>query len=373
MFVILDGRHIQDHFPGIGRYVFNLARGLGNAAAGHRIRLLLSPESKNTHYNLDSLASAPNLELMPTRAPVWSIQEQLLGRDRRLMANAALWHSAYYLMPYLLPVPAVVTLEDLIPLRLKEAMPGALNRLIYRALNLFAVHKAAHVITISQAAAQDIKQVLSVPSNRITVIPLAADEGFHAREPVEIERVTDKLGLPGCYVLYLGSNKPHKNLERLVRAWARVVSSATLVIAGHWDGRYDGVQRIVEQLGLKDRVMFRHDVSSDELPALLSGAKVFVFPSLYEGFGLTPLEAMACGAPIVCSNASSLPEVVGDAAILFDPLDVDSISSALTLALQDSARRGSMRAKGLEQAARFSWERTARETRRVYEQVADGQ
>jgi alpha-1,3-rhamnosyl/mannosyltransferase len=143
------------------------------------------------------------------------------------------------------------------------------------------------------------------------------------------------------------------------------------VIAGAWDTRYPEVKMQVQALGLERRILFRHEVSNQDLPGLISGARVFVFPSLHEGFGLPPLEAMACGAPVACANTSSLPEVVGDAAVLFDPRDESSIVNALTRVLHDSSVRETLRTKGLVQARQFSWERTARETLDVYRKVSE--
>jgi glycosyltransferase involved in cell wall biosynthesis len=366
MLFILDGRYIQDHFPGIGRYAFNLAGAVSRVAADDKVRVLYNPRLRNTRYDVASLGESPNVELVRVDAPTFSLHEQFMGANLSVTMNAALWHSPDYLMPYVLPLRSVVTLEDVMPLVLREEMPSAARRLVYRLLNLFAAHKAARVITISKSAREDILRLLGIPSSKISVIPLAVDAAFRPKEEAEIARVREQLNLPDRYVLYVGSNKPHKNIGRLIRAWASVVTDVALVIAGHWDERYPEAGRLTENLGLKERVLFRHNVSNDDLPALLSGALAFVFPSVCEGFGLPPLEAMAAGTPVVCARASSLPEVVGEAALLFDPLDVDAMASALTRVLQDGALRDTLRAKGQAQAHCFSWERTARETLEVY-------
>jgi glycosyltransferase involved in cell wall biosynthesis len=367
--IVLDGRHIQDHFPGIGRYLFDLIAALARIAPEENMRVVYDPRLRNTRYDLASLASSANVELVPVGASTWSIHEQFLGANRRLTADAAMWHSGYYVMPYWLPMPVVVTLEDLLPLVVGGAMPGGLNRLLYRSLNLIAARRAAHVITLSKAASGDIQRMLGIPPDKISVVELAADAAFHPRTSEEVTSIRDRLSLPEHYALYVGSNKPHKNLERLVNAWALVVNDAALVIAGHWESRYPGARRMVEQMGLEERVLFRENVSHSDLPAMVSAAQVFAFPSLYEGFGLPPLEAMASGTPVVCSSSSSLPEVVGDSALLFDPLDVDALASALTRVLDNPAVHDSLRAKGLAQAGRFSWERTGRETLEVYKRV----
>lgn len=367
---VIDGRHIQNHFPGIGRYVFNLALNLARVAPDERFRLVLGPGQLNTRFNLAALESLPNVEVVRMDAPVRSVGEQLLSINRRLTTGATLWHSAYYVFPYALSMPVVVTLEDVMPLVLPEALPSAPGRFLYRALTSFAARRASHLITLSNSAQADIRRALGVPPAKMTVVALAADEGFHPRGSKEIESAREKLNLPERYSLYLGSNKPHKNLVTLIHAWAQLADDSVLVIAGHWDGRYPEAKRLVEQLGLGERVLFRQGISSDDVPCLLSGAQIFAFPSLYEGFGLPPLEAMASGTPVACSNASSLPEVVGEAAVLFDPHDVDAMAESISLFLGDSALRDSLREKGLEQARRFSWERTALQTLEVYKKVS---
>jgi alpha-1,3-rhamnosyl/mannosyltransferase len=180
-----------------------------------------------------------------------------------------------------------------------------------------------------------------------------------------------RLTLPENYILYFGSNKPHKNLVRLIEAWQIAnrksqIANHELVIAGAWDARYPEAKRRAEELDLADKVSLLGPVAEADLPALYAGAELFVFPSLYEGFGLPVLEAMACGAPVVCSNVSSLPEVAGDAALLVDPLDMDALAAAIVRVLGDEALRSEMRQRGLQQAGRFTWAQTAQQTLEIY-------
>ncbi len=185
-----------------------------------------------------------------------------------------------------------------------------------------------------------------------------------------------RFSLPRDYLLYLGSNKPHKNLVRLVEAWRIVVASGVqaadvpLVIAGAWDARYPEARQRVDTLGLADRVLFLGPVADADLPALYAGARAFVFPSLYEGFGLPVLEAMACGAPVICADGSSLPEVAGEAALLVDARDVEALATAIRRVLADADLAGELRRRGVQQAARFSWAQTAQRTLEVYRVLA---
>jgi len=176
-----------------------------------------------------------------------------------------------------------------------------------------------------------------------------------------------RYGLPERYLLYLGSNKPHKNLRRLVEAWARLQpQSMPLVIAGAWDGRYPEARQRAAALSLEGQVRWLGPVPETDLPALYSGSLLFVFPSLYEGFGLPVLEAMACGTPVVCSNSSSLPEVAGDAALLVDPMNTEELVTAVRTALENESLRQDMTEKGLKRAQGFSWLQTAQRTLEVY-------
>ena len=230
------------------------------------------------------------------------------------------------------------------------------------------------MIAISGSARDDIHHYYRVPRERIAVTPLAADRSFAPQPPAVIAALRARLDLPARYVLFLGANKPHKNGERLVRAWRRVVAEggdatadATLLMAGHYDPRYPEAKELVAEYGLEGRVRFMPNVAEADLPALYAGAEIFCFPSYYEGFGLPPLEAMACGAPVVCAFASSLPEVVGEAALTVDPYSAIEIAAALTRLLRNAGLRNQLRERGLRRARQFSWRRTALATLDVYQ------
>lgn len=367
----VDGRYIADHYPGIGRYTFSLLEALSRLAADVTFVIAVQPGQPNSRYDLGQLATRPNIRLetfaLQPRSPLEQAHWPLAARRWSLDIH----HSPYFYKPYFLPCPSVVTIYDLIPLVFPEGFSAG-QRLIFRLMVGLALRTARAVIAISAATRADLVRYFNLSPERVHVTPLAADASFYPRPPAEVAAVRARYGLPDQYVLYVGINKPHKNLPRLIEAYAKIGVAPPLVLAGREDARYPQTRERVETLGLGGRVYFPGDIASADLPALYSGASLFVFPSLYEGFGLPPLEAMACGAPVVCSDRASLPEIVGDAALTFDPYDVDAIASALRHALDDPDLRASLRQRGLAQVAQFSWDRTAQETLRIYRALSTG-
>lgn len=366
----IDARTIQDHFPGIGSYSFALIRHMAPLAPNDELVVFYDPAAHNTRFDLATLGEQPNVRLVASPWSTFGAAQQMALRQAARRERLHLYHSPYYLMPYALPCPAVVTVHDLIP----HAMPGSLPdpRLapLYRLLVGLAVRRAAHVIVDSQATREDLLRYRHVAPGRVTSIPLAAEERFH---PVSADALRLRLKLDRPYLLYLGTNKPHKNLVRLVNAWASVPAAARgdcqLVLAGYLDPRYPQAAQAAAPLG--EAVRLLGEVAAEDLPALYSGARWLVFPSLYEGFGLPVLEAMACGTPVACSRGSSLGEVAGDAALTFDPTDVPSIAAVLARLPGDDRLRSEMAPRAREQAARFSWEATARATLAVYHHVLE--
>ncbi|CAG0936783.1 mannosyl-N-acetyl-alpha-D-glucosaminyl-diphospho-ditrans,octacis-undecaprenol 3-alpha-mannosyltransferase / alpha-1,3-rhamnosyltransferase [Thermoflexales bacterium] len=363
--LILDARTATDHFPGIGRYVVNLASALKRIAPDLDLALLRDPAAAQR-------LPLPDLHALDCTVSPFALAQQWRVRSILRQSRAALYHSAYYLMPYMPGVPAVVTCYDLIPLIYPQYFT-ALQRLIFRTTHFLALRASRVILAISEATKTDLVRFFRVDPQRIVVTSLAADSHFKPSSRTAIDRVRQQYALPDRYVLYFGSNKPHKNVPRLIETFTRLEirdrgSGMGLVIAGHWDERYPQAKDLVGQLSLKDRVRFIGPVQDDDLPALYSGAEVFVFPSEYEGFGLPVLEAMACGAPVVCSNRSSLPEVAGDAALLCNPQNSEALTDAIERALIDRDLRATLQQRGLARAAQFSWEQTARQTLAIYKQ-----
>jgi glycosyltransferase involved in cell wall biosynthesis len=261
----------------------------------------------------------------------------------------------------------VLTVFDLTPLTLSHChLPGTR----YAAkLTLLWAKRAKRVLTFSEAVKEQLVDWLGFSPERIVVTPLAPNEQFKPQPPEEVERVRRKYRLFAPYILFVGTVEPRKNLVTLVRAFAAVVKNFPhlLVLAGARGWMSEPVFAEIERQGLKDRVVHLGYVPAEDLPALMSGAEVFVYPSLGEGFGLPPLEAMACGTPVLCSDAPALPEVVGDAAITLPPTEVTAWTEAIQNLLSDRDLREALGQKGLERARQFSWGETARRTLRAFE------
>jgi len=273
----------------------------------------------------------------------------------------------FYSPDFVLPptrARAILTVHDLSFIRVPECADPNLRAYLNRAVPR-SVHRADLVLADSQNTKRDLVELLGVDPQRIEVVYPGVGKRFR---PIEdralLEGVRRRYDLPARFILGLGTLEPRKNFPRLIEAFASLrgerSASLHLVIAGRKGWLYKGIFAAVERLGLGERVAFPGFIADEDLPALYNLAELFVFPSLYEGFGLPPLEAMACGVPVVASNASSLPEVVGEAALTVDPLDVEGLAEAMRRLLDDDTLRARMIERGLERARTFTWQGAAR-------------
>jgi glycosyltransferase involved in cell wall biosynthesis len=283
-------------------------------------------------------------------------------------------HVPYFAAPFQARARTVITVHDLIPLIL-PAYRGSILVRWYTRLVAAGARRAQAVITDSLSSKRDITTLLEIPAARVHVVHLAANEIFRpVRDAHALAAMRQKYDLEGEYVLYLGGFDHRKNLKMLLLAFAALVDDsslkARLVIAGPLPDRessfFPDPRAMAERWDLKDRVSFIGWVPDEDKPALYSEATLFVFPSLYEGFGLPPLEAMSCGTTVITSNRGSLPEVVGDGAMLVDPQDADDLARAINALLRDEVQRKELSAKGLERARVFSWKKTATQTMEIY-------
>ena len=278
-------------------------------------------------------------------------------------------------VPLGFPAPVVLTILDLSVRLYPETHPGVrveiFNRYFYNSLK-----HVRRIITISGAIKKELVEMLGVPTDRIDVIHLAADEHFRPIPPAQVRGYLRQQGLPERYILYLGTLEPRKNLAFLLRAYAdlpfRLRSRFPLVLAGFkgWpgdDSPYRALEREVEELGLNDRVIFTGFVPEADLPFLYNGAVAFVFPSIYEGFGLPPLEAMQCGVPVIASDVPALAEVIGGAGDLLRVEDQSAWTAGLAKVLEDAEYREELSRRGISRARSFSWDKCARQTIATYE------
>jgi glycosyltransferase involved in cell wall biosynthesis len=357
---VLDARTATPHFPGIGRYVRSLAGALApQLDPSERLTLLTDPEQP---LRLDGVKCVP-LDVSPFSAgQQWRVPQAVRS------LGAHLYHSPYYLMPYRPGVPTVLTVYDVIPLRYPQ-FSTLRSRMLFRLTTRLALRAARCVIAITENARQDFIAEFGIRPERITAIPLAADPAFRPQPTEAVRAAREKYGLPERFVLYLGSNKPHKNLAGLVQAWLACPDvGQELVIGGAWDERYPEARQMAGSSGVTT-IRWIGRVAEEDLPALYSAAEVFVFPSMFEGFGLPVIEAMACGTPVICSNVTALPEVAGEAAVLIDPRSAQGIAGALERVMSDERLRGELAEKGLARAGEFSWPRTAAQTLEIYRRL----
>jgi glycosyltransferase involved in cell wall biosynthesis len=276
------------------------------------------------------------------------------------------------ILPWFMRVPTVLAVHDLFYL---HATHPTLSERVLGQLTVWGVQRAHHIVTLSEYSRQDIVSRCSVSDARVTVIPLAAHPRFSPiQSSMAISAIKERLGILLDYILFVGRTEDsRKNVLTLIGAYAQLISegkiTAQLVIAGRHGPGTKKIKQRIRALGLENNVLLPGVVPESDLPGLLSGAKVFVYVSSFEGFGLPVVEAMACGTPVITSNATSLPEVVGDAALMVTPGKVEELVEALLLVLRDEALRQDMRERGLRRARLFTWEQTAQETLAIYERV----
>lgn len=375
MIVGLNGFFLDKPVTGSGQYAVNLLRELASMATVQLKVFCPSPASASAASKILAPFQNPN-GVIDVKPPVGANIGKVLFEQMTLpqacnKAAVDLLHVPYFGSPLHRSFPVVVTVHDLISLVLPPYRRSFLVK-AYAALVSEAAKAANVVIADSEFTRQDIIRLLRITDARVVVVPLACDDRFRPdQDPDHLEAVRLKYGLSEPFVLYLGGLDIRKNIAMLIRAFGESGSDWQLVIAGEPYGGagelFPNLVEVARQSGVEERTKFLGMVAEEDKPALYSLASLFVFPSVYEGFGLTPLEAMACGAPVLCSNATSLPEVVGDAALLFDPHDERQLADLFASAISDEGLRKDLSERGLTQAAKFSWRRTAEETLAAYQ------
>ena len=361
---------------GLGRYAHELTAALLALPTGDEYRAFL-------HSAGAGLRPDPPLDCLPVRsvpldAKPWRMSVLLASFAGvpldAVVGATTIFHGTDHLLPPTRRIRTVFTIHDLI-FRFFPEHHLPLNRWYLTVMMPRFLRAADALIAVSEQTKRDAMALYRLPAERIHVVYEGVDDRFQpVADPARLAALRQRFKLPERFLLYLGTIEPRKNLPALLDAYHSLVAAgeeADLVIAGRKGWLYQPVFAHVRRLGLERRVHFTGWVDDADAPALLSAARAFVFPSLYEGFGLPPLEAMACGTPVVASNTSSLPEVVGDAGLLVDPTDRAALAAALRRVLADDGLAATLRAKGLRRARRFRWEKAALETLAVYRAAAE--
>lgn len=371
----IDARAIYKNLDGIGRYSLNLIRAL--AKIDHENEYIIF---RNCIFD-ETIVNSPNFREARIGFPALSLRTSFyLGRLVK-KENVDIFHSLFFIAPLWGINNLIVTVHDLMALNFTGFFSGR-NFIASKYAYLFhkymipgTVSRSKKLIAVSNNTKVDLEQTFNLNSDRVSVIHEAADPTFHKIEDAEtLEAYKRKAQLPEDFILYVGNTKPYKNVHTLLEAFKLLKTTldtdCSLIMAGKRDRFYTATLQTINELDLLPHVKFFDNFTEKELPLLYNLAKVFVFPSYYEGFGLPPLEAISCGTPVIASNSASLPEVVGESAILVEPNDVNGFTEAMKNVLTDESLRKQMSQKGIEQSKKFSWEKAAKETLDVYKSIA---
>ncbi|HEY7214875.1 MAG TPA: glycosyltransferase family 1 protein [Thermoanaerobaculia bacterium] len=367
----IDARKIQDF--GIGTYVRNLIRSLAAIDAENRYVLLAKPGDREGLLDLPE-----NFQVALESSPVYSVRELIALSWHLYRRKLDLYHSTHYVLPAWVHSKVVVTIHDIIHLLYPEFLPSSFaflyaQRMIHRSLT-----RGDRIITVSQSTRADLMQHFEVDRRKIHVVYNGVEDSFRRRlPPEELQRWLRDLGIAQPYLLFVGNPaKPHKNLDTVVQAYARARRmaqfDAPLICVGSREGSEFKIRQRAEYLGIGDKVRLLGHVAHEALPAIYQGATLFLYPTLYEGFGLPVIEAMASGVAVITSNTSALKEIGEGYALLVDPLDLDGIAKAIAHLMGSPDRRTAFAERGARRAEEFRWETTARETLEIYLSAIEG-
>jgi glycosyltransferase involved in cell wall biosynthesis len=363
----IDARLVYYSQAGIGQYILHLADGLSRIDRENEYVLLQSRKDDTT------ILEQPNFRRVSLWTPSHHRLERYSLNVELMRLGLDILHSPDFIPPHRPSCRSVITVHDLAFLLYPHFLTKESAR--YYGHIDDAVRWTDHIIAVSESTRRDTVDHLGVPEDKITVVHEAANPIFRPVSQDEArQQVRNRHGIDGRFILFVSTIEPRKNVPTLMRALWQLVEcykeEVHLVLAGGKGWLYEDTFAAVDELHLDDRVHFVGRVSSEDLLYLYNAAELLAHPAFYEGFGLPPLEAMACGLPVIVSNVSSLPEVVGDAGLLVDPHDVDELTVGIWRVLTDEELRQEMIEKGLRQAARFSWDRAAAETLEIYRLVA---
>lgn len=379
MKVFLDVSAVRNPFTGIGRYVFELARHLVDVDSGLQLEFIAGSQRSATPPALPAQdpgdsARGPHArarELITRSRFVVAMYQNLLcvRQARRLRGERGVFHGPQFHLPRL-GMPGTVTIHDLSVYAYAECHPASRVTATRKLIENSVAH-ANHLITDSEFTRQEILQHFALPDSAVSAVHLACAEDFRPRSEHEVFKTLGNHHLRHRgYTFFSGTIEPRKNLDRLLDAYHRLPKQLRreypLVLCGHRGWKSEDIHVRIKRAQSEGWLRYLGYIDEATLPVLYSGARLFVFPSLYEGFGLPVLEAMASATPVICSTSASLPEVAGNAAAMVDPLDTEALSDMLQQGLEDTDWQDTARGRGLEQATRFTWRRCAEETARIY-------
>jgi len=375
MHIGIDATALPPQPGGAGNYIIQLIRSLASLETDSHFTVF----AFQSGYDLIDVPASPQLDwlLFPDKSPASRLLWEQMTLPRLVRdANVALLHSLHYTRPLSLPCASVVTFHDM-TFFLYPHLHTRSKRIFFPTAIRLSARLADALIAVSENTKKDTVRLLGVPGDKITAIPHGVGEEFRPiTDAALLESIRRKYKLPQDFILNVGFVEPRKNLTLLMKSYQQLHSqgiSLPLVIVGGLGWMYEDVFRQAESLGIKEQVYFTGYVPDHDLPIIYNLARVFVYPSIYEGFGLPPLEAMACGTPLITTAVSSMPEHVGDAGILIPPQDEKALTNALQKLINDSTLQEELSSKGPERASQFTWKRTAQETIKVYQSVLKAQ
>jgi glycosyltransferase involved in cell wall biosynthesis len=358
---------------GVNNYLYNLIKNMIVNGKADEISLIHYEKSDDPIYSKVNDIIIPEKPLKLTSA--LGIPQAVKNADIDILHVPVHWYNQITPFVFNRKIKKVLTVHDLTPILFPEMHTRETN-LTWRSSFKFIKNKTNIMICVSESTKTDCVKLLNIPEKRLRVIPLSADEQY---KPLKNKKqIHDELkqeyNIDFPFILFVGTLEKRKNVPTLIKSFYKLKKSKVdhkLVVVGGKGWKYTKIFDLIEELNLKNEVIFTDYVSDEYLVKLYNAADLFVYPSLYEGFGLPPLEAMACGCPVITSNTSSLPEVVGDAGIMIDPNDINSLTESMLKILTNNQLREEMSKKSLERAKMFSWKKTAKETWNVYEDVVN--
>jgi glycosyltransferase involved in cell wall biosynthesis len=365
----IDAHMVGERETGNETYTLNLVKSLLGQFTQHVYYIFTTHrEHLKRHLPANSTAHLIDVPSNPLRRIPFTIPNHVRNNKLQLL-------HVNYIAPPRLTCPIVVTIHD-VSYDLYPRFFSLRDRLLLSTLVPFTMKQAAAIIAVSKKTRDDLIERYHIPPQKITVTYEGADSRFHPLNKADARAFLGKTyGIHQDFILTLGNLQPRKNISRLIHTFARLKHeqrlSLSLVIVGQALWRGSEVYQVVKDRGLESEVVFTGYVPDEHLPVLYNAAQLFVFPSLYEGFGLPLLEAMACGTPVVCSNISALAEIVGDAALTFDPCSMEDMAKKILQVLSSPELQSSLSKKGTQKACQFSWETMACQTLEVYQQVID--